>query len=172
MSRTSYQNVLALKDAAQTWNFDLFFPSIPGSSGSVQTMTYKCQSTSIPGSGVNIVGVELHGTKKQEAGNATYDHSFNAAFLETVDYETLSRFRLWRNFMRSWRDNTGTDSSQYKVNLEIDLYDNAGEIAETKILVGAFPTKINEVALDGAQANAIAITIEFSYDYVSDSASW
>lgn len=172
MGRTSYQNVLALRDAAQSWNFDLFFPSVPGSNGQAQNLTYKCKTTALPSSKINPIGIELHGTKKQEAGNASYDHTMTATFLETVDYATLAAFRAWRNYMRSWRDNTGTDSAQYKVNLEVDLYDNAGAVARTMILVGSFPTDIAEVPLSGSEANAIELSITFSFDYVSDPDSW
>jgi hypothetical protein len=172
MARTSYQNIQALRDAAQTWNFDLFFPSVPGSTGQAQTLTYKCKTSAIPSSKVNTVAVELHGVKKQEAGNAAYDHTMTATFMETVDYATLAAFRQWRNYMRSWRDNTGTDSAQYKVNLEMDLYDNAGNVARTVILVGSFPTDIAEVPMSGSEANAVEISITFSFDNLSDSDSW
>lgn len=172
MARTSMQNVKALADAAQSWNFDLFFPSIPGSPVPAQNLTYKCKTSAVPGSSLNIVPIELHGVKKQEAGNAIYEHTMNATFLETIDYTTMAAFRGWRNFMRSWRDNTGTNSSEYKVNLEMDLYDNAGAIVRTVILVGAFPTAIAEVAYSGSEANAIEVSITFSFDYISDSESW
>lgn len=172
MARTSMQNVKALADAAQSWNFDLFLPSIPGSAVPAQQLTFKCKTSAVPASSLNIVPVELHGVKKQEAGNAIYDHTMNATFLETVDYTTMSAFRAWRNFMRSWRDNTGTNSAQYKVNLEMDLYDNAGNIARTVILVGAWPSAIAEVAYSGNEANPIDVQITFSFDYVSDSDSW
>lgn len=174
MARTSASNVLALKDAAQPWNFDMFFPSVPGASGAVATnLTYKCKTSAIPSSKVNQVPIELHGVKKNEAGTATYDGTFNATFLETVDYATLEAFRAWRNYMRSWRDNTGTNKSQYAINIEIDLYDNAGALSRTMILVGAFPIDIDTVTLSGAEGStAIELSITFSFDYVSDSTSW
>lgn len=173
MARTSMANVLALKDAAQPWNFDLFFPSVPGAAGQAQNLTFKCKGAAIPSSKVNVVPIELHGVKKQEAGTAAYDHTYTAMFLETVDYTTLAAFRAWRNLQRSWRDNTGTNSTEYKVNLEIDLYDNAGNVSRTVILVGSFPTDIAEVTLNGQEGTqAIEISITFSFDYISDSDSW
>lgn len=172
MARTSYQNILALRDAAQSWNFDLFFPTVPGASGQSNGLTYKCKTSAIPSSKINPVAVELHGTKKQEAGNAAYDHTMTATFMETVDYSTMAAFRAWRNYTRSWRDNTGTNASEYKVNLEIDLYDNAGNVTRTMVLVGAWPTDIAETSLSGAEANAVELSITFSFDYISDSDSW
>jgi hypothetical protein len=172
MARTSYTQIKSLPDAAQQWNFDLFFPSIPGSSNTPTNLTYKCKTTGIPESSVETVKIELHGAAKQEAGRVTYTHTFNALFLETIDFSTLNAFRGWRNFMRSWKDNKGTDSSAYKVNLELDLYDNAGNVVNTMILVGAFPTSIGETQLSGSASEAIDITMTFSFDFIQDSTGW
>jgi hypothetical protein len=172
MARTSYQNILALPDAAQSWNFDLFFPSIPGSSIDPTGLTYKCKTTSLPASSTDFVKIELHGTAKQEAGRSTYDHSFEATFLETVDYATFQAFRGWRDYMRSWKNNSGASSQAYKVNLELDLYDNGGNLVETIILVGCFPTSIGNVSFDGSNTAAVDMSITFSFDYINDGQSF
>ena len=171
MARTSYDQVLSLPDAAQSWNFDLFFPIIPGV-GDARNLTYKCKGTTIPGSKIEQVLIELHGTQKAEAGRAVYDHTFNATFLETVDYATYLGFRGWRDYMRSWKNNTGANSAGYKVNLELDVYDNAGEVSQTFILVGCFVMDINEVSLSGSESNAVEMSLSFSFDYIDDGQSF
>jgi hypothetical protein len=171
MSRTSYANILALPDSALTWNFDLFFPSIPGG-GNAQSMTYRCKTANLPGSKIEPVKIELHGAAKQEAGRAIYDHTFQATFMETVDYATLLAFRQWRDYMRSWKNNSGADSSGYKVNLEMDVYDNAGNVSKSYIIAGAFITEINEISYNGAESNAVEISLGFSFDYIDDGVSW
>jgi hypothetical protein len=166
MARTSYAQVLALPDAAQTWNFDLFIPAIPGFGQN--NLTYKCKTTTLPTSKIEPVKIELHGTGKQEAGRAIYDHTFQALFLETVDYKTYEAFRNWRDFMRSWKNNTGTDSAAYKVNLELDLYNNGPDVVKTVILAGAFVTDIAEVNYSGAESVAVEMNVSFSFDYLND----
>ena len=168
MARTSYANVLALPDSAQGWNFDLFFPTIPGTSISAAGLTYACKSTEIPASTIEAVDIALHGTTKKEAGRATYEHTFPATFLGTVDWSTFLAMRAWRNKMRSWKENSGSNSQAYKVNLELDLYDNAGEVALTLILAGSFPLTINGTQLNGAESTAVEVSMNFSFDYVSD----
>jgi hypothetical protein len=54
----------------------------------------------------------------------------------------------------------------------MDLYDNAGNVVKTIILVGAFPTAIGQMAYSGGEANAMEISMTFSFDYLSDSQSW
>jgi hypothetical protein len=172
MTRTSHANVQSLPDAAQTWNFDLRLPSIPGSSVSPESLTFKCKSTSLPSSAIEPIKIELHGVAKQEAGRATYEHTYAAVFLETIDYETLLAFRQWRDRMRSWKRNSGANSTAYKVRAELDLYDNAGTLIRTVVLVGSWPTAINEVQYDGAQSAAVELTVVFSFDYLDDGASF
>lgn len=171
MARTSHADVMSLPDAAQTWNFDLFIPNIPGGI-SGRDLTIKCKSSAIPGSSIEPIPIELHGVKKQEGGRATYQHTFTAMFLETVDYKTMSDFRRWRDLIRSWKRNKGALSSEYKVNLEIDLYDNAGNITNTQMIVGAWPQDIQEVQLNGAESQAVEISITFSFDYIDDGVSF
>jgi len=172
MARTSYQQILNLPDAAQSWNFDLFIPTIPKASGSSQSLTYKVRTTALPGAKIEPVPIELHGAKKQEAGRAIYDHTLPVTLLETIDWETILKFRAWRDYMRSWKNNKGSDSTAYKVNLELDVYDNQGNISQTFIIAGAFPTDVGDVQLDGAASTALDVSITFSYDYISDGLTW
>lgn len=172
MARTSYQNILALPDASQVWNFDLFFPTIPGTSGSAQDMTYKCKTTSLPSSSIEPVAIELHGTKKQEAGRATYSHTFPATIMETVDWATYFKMRAWRDYMRSWKNNKGSNAAAYKVNLELDVYDNIGNISQTMIIAGSFITEIADIAFDGAQSGVIDLSLTLSFDYIDSANSW
>lgn len=168
MARTSHANVMSLPDAAQSWNFDLRFPNIPGSNLSAEQLTFKCKTTSLPSSAIEPVKIELHGVAKQEAGRATYEHQFTATFLETVDYATLMAFRQWRDYQRSWKRNTGTNSSAYKIRASLDVYDNAGALVRILNLPGTFVSTINEVQYDGAQSTALEMSIVFSFDYVDD----
>lgn len=171
MARTSHADVMALPDAAQTWNFDLFFPSIPGATDA-KGMTIRCKTTSLPGSSIEPVPIELHGVKKQEAGRAQYQHTMTATFMETVSWDTLNDFRRWRDLARSWKRNSGASSKEYKVNLEIDLYDNAGSVIGTQIICGCFIQEINEVQLNGAESQAVEISVTLSFDYIDDGISY
>lgn len=172
MARTSHTNIMALPDAAQSWNFDLKIPTIPGSPLSAEVLTFKCKSTALPTSSIEAVKIELHGVSKQEAGRATYEHSFTSIFMETIDYTTYLAFRAWRDYMRSWKRNTGTNSQDYAIRVELDVYDNAGNVSNTMVLVGAWPQSINEIQYDGAQSTVIDVTIMWSFNYIDDGVSY
>jgi hypothetical protein len=58
------------------------------------------------------------------------------------------------------------------VNLELDVYDNGGNVTRTIILAGAFPTDIAEIEYNGAGAEAVEISMTFSFDYLDDGETW
>jgi hypothetical protein len=167
MSRSSLQNILNLPDAFQTWNFDLFFPSIPGVADPIQ-LSYKCQTSNLPGFNIESVPIELHGVKKQEAGRATYQHTFQCQFLEVVDLSTRRAMRAWRESMRSWKLNTGSNSGVYKVNGQIVLYDNTPSVIGTMIVYGMYPETVDDMSLEGNASTAGMLSVTFSYDYTDE----
>ena len=167
MARTSIYDINSVGDPAQSWNFDIFFPTIPGSSDT-RDLTFKAQSADLPGQGVEIVQVDLHGVKIPFAGAATYGQTFNVTFLETFDWGTREKFRRWREIMRSWRNNSGSFASVYKVNAQIALYDDTPSVVRTIQINGLFPEMIQDVNLDGSQSSAVFVQIQFKYTDTED----
>ena len=72
MARSGLQEVTSVLDVLQTWNWDVFINKIPGSSGDTRGLTYKCTSTSIPGSSVEQVKLEAHGVQLNYAGRRVW----------------------------------------------------------------------------------------------------
>ena len=166
MGRSSVYNVQQLSDAFQVWNFDLRFPSIPGG-GDAVSLTYKCQTASLPGFNLESVDIELHGVKKKEAGRATYEHTFQCTFLETVDFSTRTAFRNWRETCRSWKLNTGSVSSAYKVNALLELYDNAPSVTRSIVIYGVYPETVDTLSLENS-STAGFLSVTFSYDWTDE----
>jgi hypothetical protein len=162
---------MALPDAAQTWNFDLIFPFIPGANDS-QTLTVRCKTTSLPGSKIEGIDIELHGVKKREAGRAQYDHTFTFMLMETVGFDSYTKLRQWRDRTRSWKNNTGADSAEYKVNAELDLYDNQGNTTKTIVINGCWLEEIANVDFNGAESAGVEISATLSFDFLDDGVSY
>lgn len=167
MARSSLYDVLSVADPAQSWNFDLFLPTIPGSSDT-RDLTFKCMTTDLPGMGLDNVEVALHGITLNYAGRATYTHSMNVVFLETADWGTREKFRRWRESIRSWTNNSGTFASAYKVTAQMVVYNDLPQVVRTVNVFGLWPETIGEVNLDGGQSGIVQQTITFRYDYTAD----
>jgi hypothetical protein len=110
MARTSLADVSSVADPATSWNFDLFLPSIPGSSDT-RALTYKCMTSALPAFSMDRVSVPLHGIELVYAGRKTYSHSFSTTFMESSDWSTRSQFYAWAENTRSWVNNTGSLAS-------------------------------------------------------------
>lgn len=162
MARSSINDVSSLADPAQSWNFDLFLPSIPGSSDT-RDLTFKCMTLDIPGTAFDPVDVALHGVTVPFPGRKIYTHQINVGFLETNDWGTREKFRRWMESMRSWRNNSGSLSSAYKVGAQIVVYNDIPEVVRTVNMTGLYPETMGEVAMDGGASNVVTMQITFKY---------
>lgn len=167
MGRSSLANVASLQDPAMSYNFDLFLPSIPGSSDT-RDLTFKCMSTDLPGASLDVVKVDLHGVTLNFAGRATYTHTMAVTFLETADYSTRDKFIKWRDSVRSWGNNTGSLAASYKTVAFISVYNDLPQVTRTCKITGFWPSVIADVPLNGAESNAVTLAITFSFDYFED----
>lgn len=166
MARSGLQEVTSILDVLQTWNWDVVIPRIPGADDT-RELTYKCTSTSIPGSSVEIVGLEAHGVKLNFAGRRIWGQTWEATFVESRDANTRGIFMAWLEMMRSWVNNTGSYKSQYAVPIELTQYDDLPQEARNIKMINAFPTNLADVALDNA-SGIIQYVVTFSYDYTEE----
>lgn len=162
MSRSSIQNVLSLGDPALSYNFDLFFPTIPGSS-ETRHITYRCQSTDLPGTQLENVEAGLHGVVIQYAGRRMFTQTMNVTFLETSDWATRETFRRWIATARDWRSNSGSGINTYATRALIVKYDDIPNPVSTTQINLIWPENMQEVSLDGSQGSAVMLQVSFRY---------
>lgn len=168
MARTSITDVQSVLDPAQTWNWDMFLPNIPGSGGSAaRALTIKCISTSMPGSQIEQVGLEAHGVKLNFAGRRQWSGTWQATFFETRDSSTRNSFINWMEFSRSWNRNSGAYKADYAVSCSLSLYDDLPQIIKTTRVVGIFPTAVEDSNLDQT-SGIIQYAVTFSFDYTEE----
>lgn len=168
MTRTSLFDVESIADPAQSWNFDLFLPAIPGSSNT-SALTYKCMTSGLPGFSFDNVEVPLHGVVLNYAGRKTFEHTFSSTFMEASDWSTRSQFYAWSESMRSWVNNTGSFASTYKVNAQLVVYNDLPAVSDTITVYGMWPATVADVELDGGASNLVTLAITWRFDYLEDS---
>jgi len=165
MTRTSVFDMQSLPDPALSWNFDLFLPAIPNSTNT-SDLTFKCMSTGLPGSEIDRVSVALHGTELLYMGRRNWSHTFNTTFLEAIDWQTRTKMFNWMEAGRSWANNSGSESSTYKVAGQITLYDDVPNIAKTITVFGMWPSNLSDVPLDGSQGTGhVALEVTWAFDF-------
>lgn len=166
MSRTSLQNVQSFKDVLQTWNWDVFFPTIPGAADT-RPFSYKMISTTIPGGGIDQVGLEAHGVKLNFAGRRTWTGTWEVTVVESRDFSTRGLLVGWKEFARSWKNNSGSYKEDYAVTGELVLYDDLPKEVGNIWLKGMWPMTVGDATLDNT-SGIVQYSVTFSYDYTED----
>lgn len=167
MARSGLQEVTSILDVLQSWNWDVIIPQIPGVQADTRELTYKCTSTSVPGSSVEQVKLEAHGVQLNYAGRRVWGQTWTATFVESRDANTRALLMGWLEFMRSWANNTGSYKSQYAKTIELTMYDDLPQAARNIKLINAFPTSIDDVSLDQS-SGIVQYSVTFSYDYTEE----
>jgi len=166
MPKTSLQDIRALPDPLFTYQWDVYIATLPGT-GNSRSLTYKATSTSIPGSTLENVPVNLAGAELRYAGRQNYSHSFTLTLHETRDVGSLEMLRRWQRVARDNTLNTGTYKSVYATSVELVLYDDTNSEVRRITLIGCFPETIDDAALDRA-SGAVSINCTLSYDYIEE----
>jgi hypothetical protein len=167
MPVTSLQDARALPDPLYTYQWDVIIAALPGSPNS-RSLTYKATSTSIPGSMLEEVAVNLAGVELRYAGRQNYSHSFALTLHETRDTGSIEMMRRWQRIARDNNLNTGTYKEMYSTSVELILYDDLNTVVRTITLVGCWPQTIDDAALDRA-SGAVSISTTLSYDFFTES---
>jgi len=166
MARVSIQNMAATKDPLQTWNWEVVFPRVPGSSDA-RPLTVRATSTSAPGFQIEQAPWEGHGKKLNFAGRRTYTGTWDCTFVEARDASTFALLSAWADITRPWTSNPGAYKEEYATSVELILYDAADRPARTLKLRGCFPTNVADVSLDQS-STVMTIQCTFSYDWTDN----
>lgn len=162
MGRSAITDILSLPDPALSWNFDLFLPTIPGSSDT-RDLTFKCKTAAMPGTQLESIDVELHGVTIPYAGRRMFTHDLSVTFLETMDWSTREKFRRWIATARDWRTNSGSNFATYAVTGLLITYDNIPQPVTTTQVNYMFPIDLADVELDGSQSGPVMPQVNFKY---------
>ncbi len=167
MSRTSLTDVAGLPDPLLSYNFDLFFPAIPGG-GNSRGMTVKCMSTALPGMQLEQQTAALHGVEINYASRQIWQKTFQATFIETRDAQTRFAIRKWIEYARNNKQNRGNYKADYGVDAVMRLYDDIPNVINETKIVGCFPTQLDDVNMDGSQGSIVNVSVTFSYDWTEE----
>ncbi len=162
-TRTALTQMIEIGDPALGYNFDLFFPTIPGMPDT-RDVTFKCQSTSLPGFQVETANVEAHGIRLPYAGAASFTQTWDVTFIETVTWSLRDGMRRWKDSMRNWRTNRGLLSAEYMTEPQIVLWDDKPSVVRTIQLHRVFLINYADQSVDGANGSTV-ITGQATFAY-------
>ena len=142
------------------------FPGYAAVGGETSDLAFLCTSTSIPGQNIANISVPFRGRVLQIAGDRTFN-PFSITVLNDTDFKIYRAMERWMNGINNMTDNEGlTNPVDYQVDVFIDHLDRNGATLKSYTLRGAFPTALDDIALNYGTNNTIEeFGCSFTYQY-------
>lgn len=151
--------------------FNVFLTVPPGigiDNVSVDKFRFVCRTASLPASEIGAFDVSYFGRNIKLAGDRTFSN-WSVTVLNDEDFSVRAMFEAWSNAMNRMVANVrdpNLNFENYKTDIEVIQYGKDGMEIRSYILVGAFPSTIDNIGLDWNTQNSIEeFGVTFAYDY-------
>lgn len=167
MARTGLTDMRSLADPMLNYNYDLIIPNVPGG-GSGRELKLRCMDVVLPGMYTEDVEINYHGVRLPYAGAQMWPNKMSITFHETRDVLTRKIIKSWIERENYTRQNTGNYKATYATNAQLLIYDQRPTVSDTVNIYSLFPTNLEDIPLGGAGSSAVAVRVDFAYDYTED----
>jgi len=150
-----------LTNPAKTYLWEVVFPNPV--SGNSETLSLRCQSSSIPERSFGTIKIEYKQTAGVKyPGKVRFPQSWSLSFVEGEDRAILNAMNAWCDTIINAK--TGVGELVVKTDIYLRLLNTDGETAATYRMKGAYPETIGEVSLAYENESDIRYPVTFSYD--------
>jgi len=142
--------------------------------GNIQTATatkfsFTASGASLPAAQIGTVEAAYFGRKVKFAGDRTFS-DWTVTIHNDEDWLVRSMFELWSNALNSLIGNVRSSvlftESSYKSQIQVDQFGKEGNTIGSYLIVGAFPTAVDQIQLSWESSNQIeTFGVNFAYDY-------
>lgn len=167
VARVSLSDMQQVVDAATTFDWAIWLPSVPGGSFSTRDFTFRCTGTTIPAVTQEAFKVEAHGLTFNYPGRRTWASDIDFTMYETRDQTTRNLMLAWMDFVRDIKANTGNYKASYAVDAELNLYDAPGNVTKRIKIEKFYPLELGTATLDNT-SGLLTYTAKFSMDRTSE----
>lgn len=171
MSMTADSLKYNLSNPQKVFWWDCNFVS-PVGGGDGEVLELRCQSTEIPGRGVDSITIPYKGTPGFKVpGRRTTPQRWTVTFVEGTDKRVYEAIYAWEQAISHDRLGTGLSDVLIKADLYVRLHDALG-VTTTRIrLKGCYPEDRPTVPLPYGESRLVYYTVNFSYDDWEDASS-
>lgn len=146
-------------------NYQLQFGAVP-SGGNATPLLMLCQQATQPGVTIEPVDVVLFGHQLEYGGRLTYTHDLSVTYVENRFNAITNLLEGWQEMIRSHQTQHGAYKRQYQADATLTIFDTAGAVTASYLIVNCWPTALPEKQFDGTGSNLITMQVTFKYDYV------
>ena len=160
--RPTLQEYRSVGDPLLACDYYLMIPNIPGSQDP-RAISFKFVSTSLPGTQIEQVSLEIGARRFNFAGRRKYSGTWTSTLIETANASTRRDLINWMNIARPYNSNIGTFRNEYAQTAEIRVYDAAQNLAISSTVLALFPLSIDDVSLEQSDS-IIQYQVTWSFD--------
>ena len=133
---------------------------------------FLIKGASLPASTVGTYDVFFHGKALKIAGDRTFD-TWETTIINDEGFEIRHKLEKWMDMIQNHTINTRSEelgtkhegtNADYKKDLTISQYSQAGVHLRSYQFVGAFPSNLSAIALDWGTQEIEEFTCTWSYD--------
>lgn len=152
-------------------NFELLLnvPDAVGGTSYTSMLRIQCKTGVKPGSTVEDILKEAFGFQLNYAGRKTFTHSFSTEFNENAEMAVYKPLEKWHDLIRATETQLGAVKSEYATKAIFRIFKQDGSIAGEYEIFGVWPKQVPDLSFNGT-AQAIQVSIEWSFDYVKPKA--
>lgn len=159
LSCDSLKNNLSNPARPYLWEILIAQPVV----GSTQTYALRAQSTSQPERSIGAITIPYKASAGFVVpGKLSYPHDWDVTFVEGEDRYVLRNFYTWLNTIIDDRTNSGSAVS--KIDIHLNMLNTDGSYALQTRLIGCWPRRMSDVALDYTNEDVMRFTVTFAYD--------
>jgi hypothetical protein len=149
---------------ARGWLWEMKVPSSPGGDRAVWTI--RCRSTSKPSRGFGKIVVPFRGTGGVSyPGKEVYTHTLPVTFNESEDRGSHAELYAWSQLIQNTLSGVGVGDALIKRNVDLQMINKDGAVAETYKIWGCYLENIQEVPLQQDSDTHIIISATLSFDF-------
>jgi len=173
MPGVTIDEVQGLIDPLKSYQFLMNISPIRGQNHiGNDVLSLRCTATSLPGSTISPIGVDLGGFTLHYAGRRQFGGTWSTSIIEGQDMGVMLQISSWMKLIYDQTSGVGSFKADYEAIATIEMYDDPNSVIGVRTLYGVWPQADPGTPLSMAGGGSrIDYGITWSYDYWDDDAN-
>jgi len=164
MPALSFGEFDSLPDVLALDRFSLMLAPAGGASDVNQTLAIRCTMVTIGAESTEVMPISIQGLEFNFRGRRIYDKAMQTTFIETTDGAVQNSLRSWTQNICGGESGNGQNKKQYATQGSLSVFDQSGNTALLFLIDNVWPSDLQQVQLDGNQAQPYFQNVTFTYD--------
>lgn len=155
-----------MTDPVKGFMFELVFENLLGDKGITgEEFELRAQSYTFPGENLTDTSMNIAGHERVDAGLKKRGGSWSTQVIETQKADVSQRFESWLNIMHDLSSGVTGLSSEYKVDITVNMLNAKKQVIKPKKLKRAWPHDYGALNFAPTDATALKMSVNWRFDW-------